>query len=143
MIQASSSRPLISSRHALGHADIDFDHFAIADAWMEARLSESIALPMRVARLRRLMRAHFEHEAALVEATGSRFCQCHRREHDAMLAMCDEALSLAERRPRSARSVLRALPPLFRSHIDCMDQIAVLIIHSAAGSLPSRDARTT
>lgn len=124
--------PLLAQRHALGHDAIDIDHFAIADCWMRAMESAPIALPWHIARLRKRMRDHFTNEAALVEAAGVPFCHCHHAEHDAMLAVCDDAYGLAERNPRAARGLLRrALPPLVRSHVIGMDQIAVLIIHSA------------
>lgn len=123
---------LIGRRHALGHAEIDADHFAIADAWGRAMQCAPIALPFHVARLRKLMRGHFDNEAALVEAAGTEFCVCHRREHDTMLALCDDVYALSERNPGRARSLLRRrMPPLVRAHIDGMDQITVLIIGRA------------
>jgi hemerythrin len=132
----ATARPLIGARHALGHAAIDVDHFAIADGWMKAMQSATIALPLHLARLRKLMRDHFMREAALVEAAGVSFCYRHRGEHDAMLALCDDACRLAEPDPRAARALLRrALPRMMRSHIISMDQIAVLVIHSAAPEL--------
>jgi hemerythrin len=133
MSTLATARPLIGPRHALGHAAIDVDHFAIAEAWAAVMHSAPIALPLRIARLRKVMRTHFDNEAALVEAAGTAFCRCHRQEHDEMIAICDEALAQSERKPRTARSILRrALPPIVRGHIDSMDQIAVLIINSAA-----------
>ena len=127
----SIDQPLIGARHALGHTDIDAEHFAIADCWKAATHCEPIALPFLVARLRRAMRTHFTHEAALVEAVGTHFCSCHRDEHDVMLELCEEAYGLAERDIRASRARLRKLPRLFREHIVVMDQIAVLIIHDA------------
>jgi hemerythrin len=78
------------------------------------------------------MRRHFGREAALVEAAGTPLCCDHRREHDSMLALCDDAYQLCGRNQRSARALLRnRLPRLIRDHIDSMDQIAVLIIRAA------------
>jgi hypothetical protein len=134
------TRPLIGKRHALGHAQIDADHLAIASWWMRLTQCAPISLPFHIAGMRKAMRDHFGREAALVEAAGTRFCHCHRNEHSALLELCDDAYALSERNLRSARSLLlRKLPRLMRTHIDTMDQIAVLEIraagahHAAAG----------
>jgi hypothetical protein len=91
------NRPLIGKAHTLGHTQIDSDHFAIADWWMKATLCAPVALPFHIAALRKTMRAHFSREAALVEAAGTPFCHCHRREHDVMLELCDDAYELSAR----------------------------------------------
>lgn len=127
------NRPLIGKKHALGHSEIDSDHFAIADWWMKVTLCEPVALPFHIAGLRRMMRNHFSREAALVEAAGAPFCCAHRCEHDTMLELCDDAYELSARSLRAARALLRnKLPRLMRDHINSMDQIAVLIIRAAA-----------
>ena len=126
------SRPLIGKNHTLGHIQIDADHFAIADWWMKAMLCEPVALPFHIAALRKTMRSHFCREATLVETTGTPFCYCHRREHNVMLELCDDAYDLSARSLRAARTLLRnKLPRLMRDHINSMDQIAVLIIRAA------------
>jgi hemerythrin len=128
-----SPLPLIRARDALGHAVIDADHAAIGDAWLAAMQCDLIALPFHVARLTKLMRTHFDHETELVEAVGVPFCWCHHNEHEAMLAICGEALSLSERDPRKARRLLRSqLSRRIRQHVGTMDQVAVLIINTAA-----------
>ena len=125
-------RPLIGKNHRLGHAQIDSDHFAIADWWMKTTLCEPVALAFHIAGLRKAMRSHFFREAALVEAAGTPFCYCHRREHSVMLELCDDAYELSARNLRSARALVRnKLPRLMRDHINSMDQIAVLIIRAA------------
>ena len=127
------TRPLIRSGDALGHQEIDADHLAISDAWLAAMRCAAVALPFHVARLARVMQRHFDHEASLVEATGVPFCWCHHNEHEAMLAVCREALSTCERDPRAARQLLRTrLSGQIRQHVATMDQVAVLIINSAA-----------
>lgn len=127
------TQPLIGKRHALGHAEIDADHFAIANWWMRATQCEPIALPFHIAGLRKAMRDHFGREAALVEAAGASFCACHRNEHNVLLELCDDAYALTARNLRSARTLLRnKLPRLMRDHIDTMDQIAVLMMREAA-----------
>lgn len=122
---------LIGDRHRLGHSTIDSDHFAIGGEWLRAMRAEPAALPLHIARLRKLMRRHFESEAALVEEAGVRFCECHRQEHNAMLDVCDDAYFLARRNWKASQMRLRELPKLVRNHIICMDQIAVLIIDAA------------
>jgi hemerythrin len=133
MILMRTGRPLIDARHALGHAKIDADHFAIADCWRQATTCPLIAAPFQIARLRKRMRRHFDDEAALIEAAGAPFCACHREEHDAMLGLCDEAYLLSGTDTRRACALLRRrLPGLMRAHIDGMDQIAVLIMNAEA-----------
>ncbi len=132
MMLPRTTRPLIEARHALGHAKIDSDHFAIADYWLQLTCCEPIAVPFHIARLRKRMRDHFNDEAALVEATGRPFGCAHRQEHAAMLRLCDQAYRLSDTNQRGARALLRnKLPRLMREHIICMDQIAVLIINTA------------
>jgi hemerythrin len=131
------SRTLIGPSHALGHAEIDSDHFAIADYWLQLTQCEPIAVSFHIARLRKRMRSHFNHEAALVEAIGAPFPHAHHGEHNAMLRLCDEAYELSDRDRRAARALLRSrLPRLMRNHIICMDQIAVLMINTAAQHRP-------
>ena len=125
--------PLIGKRHALGHAEIDSDHFAIADWWMRVTQCAPIALPFHIAGLRRVMRNHFSREAALVEAAGTPFCHCHRNEHNILLELCDDAYALSTRNLWSARALLRnRMPRQIRDHINSMDQIAVLVIRAAS-----------
>ena len=133
--------PMIGPRHALGHVEIDADHFAIADYWRQAMDCSPIAVPFYIARLRKRMRAHFSHEVQLVEAAGAQFCSSHRLEHEAMLRLCDDALSLAESNWRRARALLRTdLMRMLRDHINCTDQIAVLVINEASAERESQPA---
>jgi len=118
----------------LGPCQIDADHFAIAALWRDVDGCAPIAVPFQIARLRKRMRRHFEDEAELIEAAGTPFCACHHEEHESMLRLCDQAYLLSDSNGRGARALLRAtLPRLMRRHIVGMDQIAVLIIHSAVG----------
>jgi hemerythrin len=124
-------RPLIGKRHELGHDAIDLDHRAMADCWHRAVSCEPMQLELLVARLKRLMRDHFDREAALMEQAGGKLCECHRREHQMLLDLCDEARMLGRRNYRRAQSLLRSkLPKLVREHIICMDQLAVLFINT-------------
>jgi hemerythrin len=132
------TRTLIGPNHALGHAEIDSDHFAIADYWLQLAKCPPIAIPFHVARLRKRMRSHFSHEVALIEAAGRRLWHDHQDEHDAMLRLCDQAYELCVHNARAARALLRnRLPRMMRSHIICMDQIAVLMIKDAAEDRPA------
>lgn len=131
MSPRASRNRLIGGGHALGHTEIDAEHFAIADCWLEVTRCAPLALQFQIARLRKLMRNHFDHEAMLVNAAGSPFCSCHKREHEFLLSLCDKAYSLSRNNWRSARALLRGtLPGLVRQHIISMDQIAVLIINT-------------
>lgn len=131
-----SKQTLIGDGHALGHPQIDSEHFAIADCWSRSIRANPVGLPLAVARLRKVMRRHFEHEAELIEAAGVTFCACHRVEHDTMLALCDDAYGLAERDWRASQVLLRKLPRLMKDHIICTDQIAVLMIQAAERERP-------
>ena len=86
-------------------SEIDAEHAAIGEAWLATMRCRVVALPFHVARLAKVMRQHFDHEARLVEAAGTPFCWCHHNEHEAMLAVCGEALSTAEHDPRKARAL--------------------------------------
>jgi len=126
-----SARPLIGRQHTLGHAVIDTDHREIADWWHRAVNCEPIQFSFFVARLKKLMRDHFDHEAALMEWAGGRLCECHRREHQMLLDLCDRAAVLSRSNWRKARALLRTeLPRLVREHIISMDQLAVLFINT-------------
>lgn len=131
MTRPLSQQTLIGGSHALGHPQIDSEHFAIADCWSQAIRSTPVGLPLTIARLRKVMGRHFEHEAVLIETAGVPFCGCHRTEHDAMLGLCDDAYALAQRDRRAAQALLRKLPRLMKDHIICTDQIAVLMIQAA------------
>lgn len=132
---ASAFPPLIGPKHALGHAQIDADHSAIADAWLRAVSCEPIQFPFLIARLRKLMQTHFDNEARLMQSAGGTLCACHRNEHRAMLGLCDQAAALSPDKWRRAQSLLRRrLPRMMRSHIACMDQIAVLFINAGSGA---------
>ena len=132
---AQQKNPLIKPRYMLGHEIIDFDHIAIAKGWFRAVHCEVIQFPFFVARLKKLMRGHFDHEAELMGLAGGSLCCCHRREHQALLEFCDEAAALNERNPRKAATLLRSqFPKLFRNHIIESDSLAVLFIHSNGGA---------
>jgi hemerythrin len=123
--------PLIGPRHVLGHASIDADHLAIADAWLRAVSCQPIQLPFLIARLRKLMKVHFDNEAALMHLAGGALCDCHRAEHQALLRLCDQAAAASSNNWRSAQSLLRRrFAKMMRNHIACMDQIAVLFINA-------------
>ena len=125
----SAAGPLLGRQHTLGHEVIDADHRAIADWWLRAVNCEPIQLAFFVARLKKLMRDHFDHEAVLMEWAGGRLCECHRREHQMLLDLCDRVTALSPHNWRKARSLLRTqLPRLVREHIISMDQLAVLFI---------------
>jgi hemerythrin len=128
---AGDAHRLIARNHRLGHDAIDRDHAAIADWWSQAVSCEQIQAAFFIARLKKLMREHFEREAMLIERAGGRLCDCHKREHQLLLDLCDEAAALSGRNWRSARSLLRTkLAGLLREHILCMDQCAVLLINT-------------
>src|SRR5262249_13982438 len=130
-MDSRSVRPLIGPRYMLGHDVIDSDHKAIADWWLRTVNCEAIQFSFFVARLKKLMRDHFDHETILIEWAGGRLCECHRREHQMLLHLCDRATALNRTNWRKARSLLRReLPRLVRGHIVSMDQLTVLFINT-------------
>ena len=123
-------RPLIGKQCTLGHDMIDGDIRAIADGWFCAVNCEQIQFPFRIARLKKLMRVHFAHEAALMHSAGGVLCGCHRQEHQTLLDVCDQAATLGTNNWQRTQSLLRnRYPKLMRDHIACMDQIAVIFIN--------------
>src|SRR5262249_59196459 len=96
-------RPLIARQHALGHAAIDLDHKAIADWWIRAVGCEQVQFQFFLARLKKLLRSHFDHEAALMRQAGGMLCPYHRQEHQTLLDLCDQVAREAERNWRSAQ----------------------------------------
>jgi hemerythrin len=126
-----TARPLIGRQHTLGHEAIDRDHMAIADWWLRAVSCKPIQSAFFIARLKKLMRDHFERETILMEWAGGRLCECHVREHRMLLALCDQATALSDRNWQMAQSLLRTkLPKLVREHIISMDQLAVVFINT-------------
>jgi len=124
--------PLIGRQHALGHAAIDSGHRAIADGWARAAHCEPIQFPFFLARLKKLMRSHFDDEARLIQMAGGTLCRCHDQEHRALLELCDHVGVLSDRNWRKARSLLRRdFPRMVREHITCMDSLAVLLINTS------------
>ncbi len=124
-------RPLIGKQLVLGHDAIDLDHRAIANCWHKAVQCQEIEFPLLIARLKKTMRNHFEHEAALMERAGGALCACHGREHQVLLDLCEEATALSRHNWRKTQSLLRTrFPKLVRDHIICTDQIAVLFLNT-------------
>jgi hemerythrin-like metal-binding protein len=126
-----SARQLLGKNHQVGHDAIDSDHRAMASCWSRTINCDELRFEFLIARLTKLMRNHFDHEAALMEQAGGSLCECHRREHEALLALCDQAAAVSRKNFRAAQSLLRTrLPRLVREHIICMDQLAALFINS-------------
>jgi len=124
--------PLIGRQHALGHNAIDLGHQGIADWWARAAQCEPIQLPFFMARLKKLMRSHFDDEARLMQTAGGALCRCHDEEHQTLLDLCDHVDALSDRNWRKARALLRKdFPRLVRDHIMCMDSLAVLFINTS------------
>jgi hemerythrin len=124
-------RPLLGRQHALGHGVIDSDHLAIADWWQQTVRCQPIQFAFFIARLKKLMRIHFEHEAQLMQNAGGEMCACHRHEHQMLLDLCDQASALGRSNSTKAQSILRAkIPRLFREHIISMDLFTVMFINT-------------
>jgi hemerythrin len=130
-----NDRPLIGRQHLLGHDVIDTDHLAIADWWLQTVRCEPVQFPFFLARLKKLMRTHFDHEVTLMEEAGGQMCACHRYEHQMFLALCDQASALSRTHWKKTQSLLRTkFPKLFREHIVLTDQLTVLFINTNGNS---------
>ncbi|MBZ0141184.1 MAG: hypothetical protein K8H87_15670 [Pseudorhodoplanes sp.] len=131
-------RPLVNQNFCLGHPVIDTEHAAIGEYWQEAVSCERLQLPLHLARLKRAMARHFDHEAEiLAKTTGMSLCTRHRAEHSALLELCSEAALLYERDWRKAQSLLRnRFATMVREHIISMDLCAVLLIQTAGTGAP-------
>jgi hemerythrin len=128
---AARVRPLVGRQQTLGHQAIDSDHMAIGDWWLRTIRCEPVQFAFFLARLKKLMGTHFDHEAALLQEAGGRMCACHSREHRMLLALCDQAGALSQSHWKKAQSLLRIdLARLLREHIIAMDQLVVLFINT-------------
>lgn len=124
-------RPLLGRQHALGHGVIDSDHLAIADWWQQTVGCEPIQFAFFIARLKKLMRTHFEQEARLIREAGGEMCACHRHEHQMLLELCDQAGALGRSHWTKTQSLLRTkFPKLVREHIISMDLFTVMFINT-------------
>jgi hemerythrin len=131
MRMARHGNPLMRPQYKLGHRTIDNDHADIATSWFHAAHCKAIQLPFLLARLKKLLRSHFEREAELMQKAGGFLCLCHQRDHQALLDLCDEATGLSERNPKKALALIRSkFPKLVGKHIVERDFFAVLFIHS-------------
>lgn len=128
---AREARPLVGRQQTLGHEIIDSDHAAIGEWWLQTIRCEPVQFEFFLARLKKLMGNHFDHEARLLQDAGGSMCACHTGEHRMLLALCDRANALSQTHWKKARSLLRIeLPRLLRAHIIAMDQLVVLFINS-------------
>jgi hemerythrin-like metal-binding protein len=126
------TRSLIPQRHRLGHKDIDADHAAMNELWQKAVGCAPPEFPLHLARLKRAMKRHFEHEAALLAEVGQCLCVSHQAEHEALLQQCAEASRLYAKSCRKAQSHLRRIfARMVREHVASMDLCAVLTIRTA------------
>lgn len=124
-------KPLINDRLLLGHPVIDSELADIGRHWFRAVSCEALELPLHLARLRRVMARHFDHEAELIAQTGRGLCAHHRADHKSLLDVCGEAAALCDLNMRKSRSIIRTtLAKMIRQHIIYSDQCAVLIMHT-------------
>lgn len=130
-------KSLIDQRHCLGHPAIDSDHAIIGELWLHAVDASQLEMPLHLARLRKSLKRHFEHEAALLAEVGQSLCRGHQAEHDALLQLCSEASDICGQDWRKSRSLLRnRLAHMLRGHIMSMDLCAVLTLHTAPSGIP-------
>ncbi len=128
----STVRPLINTQHSLGHDVIDNEHALIGDYWLKTVNCGRLEMPLHLARLKKAMARHFEHEAELMSATGRGLCLRHRAEHGSLLDMCARAAALYEQDWRKTRALLRnEFARKLREHIVSMDLCTVLILNTA------------
>lgn len=120
-------KQLIGNQHALGDSAIDASYGSVAEGWFQAVACDRLELPLRIARLKKLLVALHDNERALVARTGGQLCSCHEQAHGALLSACREASAFEPHDWRKAQSLLRhQFRKLFREHMICMDSIMVL-----------------
>jgi hemerythrin len=95
MTKHNNKRQLIGRQHTLGHQLIDTDHMAIAHWWQRVVECDPVESTFFIARLKKLMRDHFDHEAFLMAQSGGRLCECHQKEHQQWIDVCDQAQALS------------------------------------------------
>jgi hemerythrin len=135
MTASHTARPLVDRRHRLGHDVIDSELVALSNCWLHAVNCAPMEFPLRMARLKKLMLMHFDHESALLAELGYALCRYHHNEHRMLLEMCDQISTFHERDWKKAQSLLKKkFPELFREHIITMDQCAVFLIETNGGS---------
>jgi hemerythrin len=126
------TNPLVDHRHLLGHPFIDTEHAAIGELWLRAVSCDRREFPLHLARLKKAMERHFEHEADLLAEVGRGLCASHRAEHRSLLDLCSDASALHGRDWRRSQSLLRnKFVRMVREHIISMDQCAVLTMRTA------------
>ena len=131
------TQPLIDRRHRLGHDAIDSDHAALSACWVDAVNCRPIEFPLRLARLKKLMARHFEHESALLVQKGQALCRYHHVEHRMLLELCDQIAACHGRDRQQAQSLLRnQFAERVREHIVTMDQCAVLLMRGEIRCTP-------
>jgi len=122
---------LIDHRHSLGHPFIDTEHAEIGELWLRTVNCSRLEFPLHLARLKKAMERHFQHEADLLAKVGRGLCIGHRAEHRSLLELCSDAAMHYERDWRKSRSLLRkTFVKMMREHIVSMDLCAVLIIRT-------------
>jgi hemerythrin len=127
-------KPLINRRLLLGHPVIDLELAEIGRHWLRAVSCEALEFPLNLARLRKVMARHFEHEAELIAQTKRGLCTHHQADHKSLLDVCGEASALYDLNLRKSRSLIRhTLAKMMRQHIIYSDQCAVLIMHTYGG----------
>jgi hemerythrin len=115
----------------LGHNIIDADHFELSRCWSQVVSARPLQFPFFLARFRKRMRDHFAREASIMMHHNTSLCECHEREHQDLLQLCDRAAQLNHHSFREAQDLLRAeFPRRIREHIICMDQLLVLFINT-------------
>ena len=107
MTTSHTAHPLVDRRHRLGRDVIDSELVALSSCWLHAVNSVPLEFPLRMARLKKLMRMHFDHESALLAELGYALCRYHRNEHRMLLKLCDQILTFHERDWKKAQSLLK------------------------------------
>jgi hemerythrin-like metal-binding protein len=116
----------------IGHDVIDADHKVIVECCNQLGSCSAGEFEFLIRRLRNLLADHFHHEAALLEAAGSKLCGCHQRDHDDLLEICDRVIKLHRQDHRAAQRLIREdLARALRLHIAYRDQIIALRLNTA------------
>ncbi|MDX2104207.1 MAG: hemerythrin family protein [Alphaproteobacteria bacterium] len=118
----------------LGYAEIDDDHQLIWRVWQQVLGVADDGVAGALRRVVEVLAQHFMAEEALMKATGFPGADCHRAEHDRVLAVLERVIqaTVAGNGPLGRYVLVREVPTWFARHVTGMDRLTVLWLRGRA-----------